>query len=354
MKKVKCDYCGKEFERRGVLERNFCSAACRVAWHRKQKGYPKTEHVCVLCGKTFQRTKGYKPKELYCDECSQAKQKEESARRMETRICERCGKEFKTARKYQPKHNYCSECKAERRRERNAPKVPDLVSVVCSYCGETFLRRRDRVRPRNYCSSACKAAYTRAKMDRTLVTLECEHCGRRFERPARFVEEYNYCSKACRAERVVVLTCDYCGKTFERKGRHVHEHNYCSDECRRAANRPERAYHLDISEERREAIRERNRNFEWTEESRERARRAQLTNGEERGHSADAYAKMKVEGKTVQVHRVVAEQILGRPLRDDEVVHHIDHNKRNNSPENLRIMSAEEHGRLHFEEDQDT
>jgi hypothetical protein len=46
-------------------------------------------------------------------------------------------------------------------------------------------------------------------------------------------------------------------------------------------------------------------------------------------------------------HRVVAEQILGRPLTSKDVVHHIDGNKHNNAPENLQVMSHSEHLKLH-------
>lgn len=42
-------------------------------------------------------------------------------------------------------------------------------------------------------------------------------------------------------------------------------------------------------------------------------------------------------------HRLVAEEMLGRPLRKGEIVHHIDHNKLNNKPENLQVMSQSEH-----------
>jgi hypothetical protein len=38
-------------------------------------------------------------------------------------------------------------------------------------------------------------------------------------------------------------------------------------------------------------------------------------------------------------HRVVAEQMLKRPLRDDEVVHHRDEDRQNNAPENLKVVS---------------
>jgi hypothetical protein len=46
-------------------------------------------------------------------------------------------------------------------------------------------------------------------------------------------------------------------------------------------------------------------------------------------------------------HRVVAEEMLGRPLRDDEIVHHKDGNRGNNRPENLEVMSRGDHVRLH-------
>lgn len=49
-------------------------------------------------------------------------------------------------------------------------------------------------------------------------------------------------------------------------------------------------------------------------------------------------------------HRVVAEQMLGRPLQRGEIVHHIDGNKHNNAPENLQVMTQADHLRLHHAE----
>lgn len=46
-------------------------------------------------------------------------------------------------------------------------------------------------------------------------------------------------------------------------------------------------------------------------------------------------------------HRKVAEQTIGRPLEKGEHVHHINTDRADNRPENLRVMSASEHSRLH-------
>ncbi len=49
-------------------------------------------------------------------------------------------------------------------------------------------------------------------------------------------------------------------------------------------------------------------------------------------------------------HRVVAEQKIGRPLLPGEHVHHVDGDKHNNKPENLEVMTASEHLKLHARE----
>jgi HNH endonuclease len=67
-----------------------------------------------------------------------------------------------------------------------------------------------------------------------------------------------------------------------------------------------------------------------------------------RGIDAHGYVRIRVAPRTdVREHRFIMEQHLGRPLASDEHVHHIDHNRSNNALENLQVLSASDHARLH-------
>ena len=58
------------------------------------------------------------------------------------------------------------------------------------------------------------------------------------------------------------------------------------------------------------------------------------------------YRVMYNRGRKDLEHRFVAEQMLGRPLTSEEAVHHIDGNRLNNAPENLVVMTRQEHDRI--------
>lgn len=61
------------------------------------------------------------------------------------------------------------------------------------------------------------------------------------------------------------------------------------------------------------------------------------------------FTKSKGNGENAgrALHSVIAEESAGRKVMPNEHVHHIDENKLNNHPDNLQIMTASEHARLH-------
>jgi hypothetical protein len=53
------------------------------------------------------------------------------------------------------------------------------------------------------------------------------------------------------------------------------------------------------------------------------------------------------DGRRMTEHRWVVEQHIGRPLRAEEHIHHINHDSLDNRIENLEIVSTAEHGLRH-------
>jgi hypothetical protein len=60
------------------------------------------------------------------------------------------------------------------------------------------------------------------------------------------------------------------------------------------------------------------------------------------GHPGAIYG-----GSHILEYRLIAEKKVGRPLRDFEVVHHVDGNVRNNDLDNLEVITQAEHARSH-------
>ncbi len=74
-----------------------------------------------------------------------------------------------------------------------------------------------------------------------------------------------------------------------------------------------------------------------------------MLNGYRVVYKPDFYRSMKNDNWKgyVYEHIFIAEKMIGRPLRDEEVVHHLDGDRANNRVENLLVLEKSQHSKLH-------
>ena len=161
----------------------------------------------------------------------------------------------------------------------------------------------------------------------------CDFCRKEFNQKPSKIKTHNYCCKEHRhLARYKIVKCCTCGITFERAVISIKKHNFCSMSCAKVfTSKRLAAYNIEhnpsaMDFNRRSAI-----------------RKTKLGRGA-------CLSYEKTFGR--HTHRIVAERMLGRELKKGEVVHHIDGNKRNNSPDNLMVFNSQgEHAKWHVMHD---
>lgn len=138
------------------------------------------------------------------------------------------------------------------------------------------------------------------------------------------------------------LICDHCGEKYQSYQRGKY-HHFCSIDCRRKEGKlVASSFSDEFRKSKSKQFTEMNRTL-MTDKKYIDKRRKTLSD-----KARDSNSYVKYYGR--HLHRIVAEEKIGRKLKPGEIVHHIDGDKKNNSPENLEVMTQSEHIKLHLKQ----
>lgn len=258
----------------------------------------------------------------------------------ETKPCEFCGKPVTKKVGYESKrrkHWTCNRsCSTSLAHQignsphswRENPDRGKKETRPCAICGKEIRRyltveNTDTAWTCSYVCSGVLQSREGGRKPRTGDTVNCIVCGKEFYRIHAYVlQDRRLCSRACnnawQGRNRTAKNCLYCGKEFTVAPSQTRK--YCSKPCETTSKikRPVGRFHNG------RPVLENYQGYLTVYEP--------------------THPKAKSNGRMLE-HRIVMEQKLGRYLDRYEQVNHIDHDRKNNHPDNLEVMDASAHSR---------
>lgn len=211
-------------------------------------------------------------------------------------------------------------------------KFKEKLTKKCLICDAEFQVLPSRAHVK-CCSSECRSKAraeatsewfkTNKRVPAEKVKLFCADCGKEFYKRKKLLESGmgrgQFCSKACKDkahENYIIRTCTHCGKEFKAYQYAIDHGNalYCSRACRNSAT-----HSLD-------------KHYKWKGG-------IKILKGGYIGLMMKDHPFADPQGY-YEEHRYVMEQHLGRHLKPEEIVHHINFIKTDNRIENLMLFPS--------------
>lgn len=201
--------------------------------------------------------------------------------------------------------------------------LSNYISRPCKGCSVVFVPRSLSSKGW-FCSRKC-SNYNSAPRRAKKIYFNCKNCTKSFYSTPGDLRQRGkilFCSIECRNvgmiqhEKHVYSECSYCkNKIYELASRKIKKkHSFCKNICR--------IKYFKINPPN-------IRNGFWIE---------------------NGYRVISIKGKPIKEHINVMQNYIGRKLKKNEVVHHINHNRKDNKIENLRLMTRSDHQSLHRKE----
>ena len=207
-----CKHCGKEFNARPYLKKQFCSQDCYNKWRKENLSgenspdYKKQKVNCSYCDNELLRTpyELKNKKDHFCNkECFRLwktkNQKGENNPNYKggniKKECEWCGKEYDVKISRDEKTRFCSQqCQIEYLNKDNYQ-----VKTNCAICEKEIYKKPSQIKEHNFCSLKCLGKWNSIHKDKKISKI-CVMCGKEYKVIPCNADVSITCSNECRYE----------------------------------------------------------------------------------------------------------------------------------------------------------